>query len=255
MIGLPVPIEVLGVGIHPVSVDQLLEILTSWASLSETRRAQYVNVHALNLAWEESAFRDAINSADLVYCDGHGVKLGATFLGRFLPERMTPPDWINPFLTRLAALSIPIFLLGDEPGVGEACSERMSEDHPGILIAGNHHGFFGFPGKDDDAVVKLINGSGAGVVLVGMGMPRQEFWLMQNLSRLSASLVLPVGALFRFHAGIERRGPKWLTDSGFEWVFRLAQHPVMHFRRYLVGIPKFVARLGFQVLEERRGDA
>ena len=92
-------------------------------------------------------------------------------------------------------------------------------------------------------MIDAINASGATHLLVGFGMPLQEKWIADNASRLRVKTAIAVGALFRWHAGIEQRSPRWMTDYGLEWLGRLAQHPVRHFRRYVIGNPLFLARV------------
>ena len=186
-----------------------------------------------------------------MYCDGFGVKLAARLTGQRLPDRMTPPDWIDALLERFASEGISVFLVGDEPGVAEACADAIRRNHPGVEVAGTHHGFFEVGSNEDLGLVRSINESSPAVVLVGMGMPRQERWIDQNLDKLDVSLCLPVGALFRWYAGVERRAPSWITSNGLEWLGRLVAHPVRHFRRYVVGLPLFLERVIFWARSER----
>lgn len=240
---LPPPVVVLGIPIHPVSPVLLVETLVRWGAGPQQRRVLNVNVHAMNLAHEDAAFRRALQRADLVFCDGHGVRLGARLAGFEIPHRMTPPDWIDDFAAATAAAGQSVFALGDEPGVAETFQSKLIADHAGYQAAGSHHGFFAKHGADNDAVIARINGSGATHVLVGFGMPLQEEWIAANAERLSARILIPVGALFRWHAGVERRAPRWMTDRGLEWLARFGTHPVRHFRRYAIGNPRFLLRV------------
>ena len=243
---LPAPVRILDVGVHPVTRLQLIDILVEWALGKYPRTAFHVNAHALNLAYQDREFRDCLDSSDLVYCDGFGAKWAARMLGHRLPDRMTPPDWIDDFL-RLLPAEAPVFLLGDEAKVVSACAELMTEKHRVLQMAGTHHGFFDSKGAENQHVSELISKSGARVLLVGMGMPRQELWIESNLKSLNISVALPVGALFQYYAGAKRRAPRWITDHGLEWLGRLAHDPSQTFYRYVVGNPRFVAR----VLRER----
>ena len=124
-----------------------------------------------------------------------------------------------------------------------AFQATLAAEHPGYRDAGSHHGFFAKHGADSDAVVDAINASGATHLLVGFGMPLQEMWITEHAARLRVATVLPVGALFRWHAGIETRAPRWMTDHGLEWLARLGSHPLRHFRRYVIGNPRFLLRV------------
>jgi N-acetylglucosaminyldiphosphoundecaprenol N-acetyl-beta-D-mannosaminyltransferase len=231
----------LGIRIDAVGARSLVSTLVGWAAGPIQSRAFYVNVHAMNLAHRDPGFRAALQSADLVFCDGYGVKWGARLAGVRIPHRLTPPDWIDAFATATAAAGQPVFALGDEPGVAEAFQSMLADRHPGYRAAGSHHGFFDPHGED--AVIERINASGAVHLLVGMGMPRQELWLVANAHRLRPRVLVPVGALFRWYTGVERRAPRWVTDSGLEWASRFVRHPVRHFRRYVLGNPAFIMRV------------
>lgn len=239
----PPPLHLLGIPIHPVSAEQLVDLLVAWGEGAQLRRVFNVNVHAMNLAHDDAAFARALREADLVFCDGFGVKWGARLAGLDLPHRLTPPDWIGAFAAATARAGQRVFALGDEPGVAAAFQARLAAEHPGYAAAGSHHGFFAKDGAETTAVIEAINASGATHLLVGLGMPLQEKWIAANAARLRVKTVLAVGALFRWHAGIETRAPRWMTDHGLEWVARLARHPVRHFERYVVGNPRFLLRV------------
>jgi N-acetylglucosaminyldiphosphoundecaprenol N-acetyl-beta-D-mannosaminyltransferase len=201
-----------------------------------------VNVHAINLAQRDARFKAALNAADVVFCDGQGVRLGAWLLGCSIPERFTPPDWIREFAAECAHRGYRIFLLGARAETAQGAADQLRSWFPELQVA-SHHGYFD-PLSDDNAeIVRLINHYAPHVLLVGMGMPRQELWLQDNLGRLSVNVAMPVGALFDYLAGRVQRGPRWLTDHGFEWLCRLWFEPRRLWRRYLLGNPVFVWRV------------
>lgn len=239
----PAPLQLLGIPIHPVSAAELVAQLVAWGDGDALRRVFNVNVHAMNLAHDDADFRRALCAADLVFCDGFGVKWGARIAGLEIPHRLTPPDWIDAFAAATARAGQRVFALGDEPGVAAAFQAKLAADHPGYGDAGSHHGFFAKEGPASAEIVDAINASGATHLLVGFGMPLQERWITENAPRLRVKTALAVGALFRWHTGIETRAPRWMTDRGLEWAARLARHPVRHFERYLVGNPRFLLRV------------
>ena len=231
------------VPIHPVTPAQLVDILVEWGNGPGFRRVYNVNVHAMNLAAELPDFKKYLQNADLVFCDGFGVKLMAKLAGIDIPSRMTPPDWIDDLADKAAKRGQSFFALGDEAGVAARFLEMICSRHPGLGVAGSHHGFFEKTGPQNDAVIETINESGATFLLVGFGMPLQERWIEENAHALRVKVALSVGALFRWDTGYEQRPPRWVTDSGLEWLARLIRHPVRHFRRYALGNPLFVARV------------
>lgn len=239
----PAPVELLGLPVHPMSAERLVGALVSWGRGSPQRRVYYANIHAMNLAARDERFRAALKHADIVFCDGFGVKWGARLAGHIIPERMTPPDWIDNFAAACALAGEKVFALGDEPGVAARFQQMLADRHPGYGNAGSHHGFFAKEGPENDRVVELINSSGAAHLLVGFGMPLQELWLERNAARLSPSVLVTVGALFRWYTGRETRAPKWMASHGMEWLARFIRHPVRHFRRYAIGNFAFMFRV------------
>jgi N-acetylglucosaminyldiphosphoundecaprenol N-acetyl-beta-D-mannosaminyltransferase len=240
---IPAPHIIQGVKVHPVTEEVLVGVLARWSTASSPKRAYYVNVYAMNLAHEDERFRDSLNSADVVFCDGYGVWLAAKFQRTPLPERLTPPDWIDSLLSHLSRIRKSVFLLGDEPGIADRCANKMRQIHPELRIAGTHHGFFDINGDENKFLVEAIRDSGASLLLVGMGMPRQELWIDVNQKSANVPLAVPVGALFRWYIGEEKRAPQWVTGHGLEWLSRFLQHPVRHFRRYAIGNPSFLSRV------------
>ncbi|MEX2622927.1 MAG: WecB/TagA/CpsF family glycosyltransferase [Acidimicrobiia bacterium] len=196
----------------------------------------------MNLAANNNQFMGSLRGADLVFCDGYGVATAARLMNVALLERLTPMDWMEDLLATSNSIGLSVFLLGDETQVVEACKQSMVTSHHRLNIVGTHHGFF----RDADEgsqVIALVNEARPDLLLVGMGMPAQEFWIDENIAGLDIGVALPVGALFRWYSGAEKRAPRILSDHGLEWLWRLAHHPVRLFRRYVVGNIGFIARV------------
>ena len=204
-----------------------------------------VNVHCLNLCYEDPELRAFLNRADVVFCDGAGVMLAARLLGRRIPERITYADWAWRLAAFAEAEGFSLYLLGARPGMAQEAARRLQARYPDLEIVGVRHGFFdhvaGSP--ENEAVVREINDARPDILLVGMGMPLQEYWLMENRDRLQASVVLTGGGVFDYVSGGLRRGPRVLTHSGFEWLARLLVEPRRLWRRYLIGNPLFLLRV------------
>ena len=234
----------LGVGVDRLTVGGLH---AEMARLVRRRGGVVLNVnaHALNLCHEDGNLRDFFAEADVVFCDGAGVRLAARMLGGRLPERITYADW----LPRLAALAeergFSLFFLGARPGVAAEAARRLRASHPGLKIVGVRHGFFdhGAASTENGAVVAEINAAKPDVLLLGLGMPLQERWLMETRHRLDVGVALTGGAVFDYASGRLRRGPRLLTDNGLEWLARLLVEPRRLWRRYLLGNPLFLARV------------
>ncbi|HYF24604.1 MAG TPA: WecB/TagA/CpsF family glycosyltransferase [Baekduia sp.] len=225
---------------------ELLRRITSWAGGGvphPPRRVMYVNAHVLNQSTEEPALREALESADLVYCDGYGVRLAAKALDVEIPHRMTGADWIWGLAALCEAEGRSLYLLGSEPGVAADAALRLQRWYPKLRVAGTHHGYFDAGSPHDERVVEDINARRPDIVLVGMGSPKQELWVEHNKDRVEASVLWTVGALFDYVSGRVPRAPAWLADNGLEWIFRLAVEPQRMWRRYLLGNPVFVSRV------------
>ncbi|MGH2541763.1 MAG: WecB/TagA/CpsF family glycosyltransferase [Ardenticatenaceae bacterium] len=240
-----------GVPVHPVRLDELLEWMAAVITARKQATVMYANAYMVNLAYSNPAFRDAIHRADLVFCDGHGVRLASLLLGTPLPERLTPPDWIPALATFCAQQDYRLFLLGGRPSVAGHAATRLRTGFSGLQIT-THHGYFDPQSVENEAVLWQINATAPDVLLVGMGMPRQERWIIENLPCHSVPVTIAVGALFDYLAGQRARGPRWLTDHGGEWLCRLWFEPRRLWRRYLLGNPRF-AWLVLHEWAQRRG--
>jgi N-acetylglucosaminyldiphosphoundecaprenol N-acetyl-beta-D-mannosaminyltransferase len=244
-------VNVLGVGVDPLTIEELHAEIGRLVRGRGRGLVLNANVHCLNLCYEDPGLRNFLNRAEVVFCDGAGVMLAARILGRRIPERITYADWA----WRLAAFAesegFSLYVLGARPSVAEEAARRLEGRHPSLRIAGAHHGHFdhsaGSP--ENEAVVGGINAARPDILLVGLGMPLQEYWLMENRHRLDVGAVLTGGAVFDYVSGRLRRGPRLLTESGLEWLARLAIEPRRLWRRYLIGNPLFVLR----VLRQRLG--
>ena len=211
----------------------------------------YVNAHVLNQSRVNPELREALERADLVYCDGYGVRLAAKALETAVPHRMTGADCIWGLAGLCAAAGQSVYLLGSEPGVAAEAARRLSRRFPQLDVAGTHHGYFEAGSAHDARVLEDINARRPDIVLVGMGSPKQELWIERNADRLDADVLWSVGALFDYVSGRTPRAPALLSDNGLEWIFRLAVEPQRMWRRYLLGNPVFVSRVMAQARERR----
>lgn len=222
----------------------LLRRITGWVGDGNgARRVMYVNAHVLNQSQEKPELRQALETADLVYCDGYGVRLAAKALDVEIPHRMTGADWVWGLASLCEAASQSVYLLGSDPGVAAEAAQRLQRWYPHLKVAGTHHGYFELGSAHDERVIEDINERRPDIVLVGMGSPKQELWVERNAERLDTDVLWTVGALFDYVSGRVPRAPAWLADNGLEWIFRLAIEPNRMWRRYLLGNPQFVGRV------------
>jgi N-acetylglucosaminyldiphosphoundecaprenol N-acetyl-beta-D-mannosaminyltransferase len=242
---------ILGVPVADVGLVRLLDRVLSWTRLPRPVTILYANVHVLNAAATDPDLRAILNHADLVYCDGAGVALGARLLGHRLPGRMTGADWIEPLCAACAREDVALYFLGGRPGVAARAANRLQARHPGLCIVGAHHGYLAAPDVSR-AALAAVNAACPDILLVGMGTPTQERWIAAHRAALDVPVVWAVGALFDFVAGVQPRGPRWMLDNGLEWLYRLYTDPRRLWRRYLIGNPLFVARVLRQRLTQSK---
>jgi N-acetylglucosaminyldiphosphoundecaprenol N-acetyl-beta-D-mannosaminyltransferase len=249
--------NVLGVGVDPVSVAELHARILGIVREGGHALVLHVNVHGLNFCYRDPALRSFFNAAPVVFADGAGVVLAARILGERLPERITYADWAWQLAAFAEGENLSIFFLGARPGVAERAAACLKERHPKLDVAGVHHGHFDHdPGApENEAVLGEINASRPDVLLVGFGMPLQERWLMNNWDRVDARVALTGGAVFDYLSGELKRGPRILTDNGFEWLARLLIEPRRLWRRYVLGNPVFLLRVLRQRLARQAGEA
>jgi exopolysaccharide biosynthesis WecB/TagA/CpsF family protein len=220
------------------------------AALSEVERlygapspamVAFANAHTLNLAYRSRQLRRALANAELVLNDGVGLAIAARLQGSRFTTNLNGTDFTPEVLARAAGLGWPVYLLGGRPGVAEKAGRKLCERVPGLDLAGSHHGFFGE--EESSRVARMVKRSGAGLLLVAMGNPRQEQWLSRHLVDTGARLGLAVGAFLDFTAGEVPRAPAWINRAGCEWAYRLGHEPARLWRRYLIGNPLFLARV------------
>lgn len=209
----------------------------------------FANAHSINLARANADFARAMQSC-LVLNDGIGVDLASQLLhGQRFPANLNGTDF-TPALLDAIETPLRVFLLGSPPGIAEQAAARFVERFPRHQVAGTMHGFF--KPQDEAAVIARIKESGADIVLVGMGQPRQEFWAVAARSQIDATL-LCIGAYIDFLAGRVSRAPRLVQRLRLEWAYRLMLEPRRLARRYLIGNVTFLYHLARDHRRLRRG--
>jgi N-acetylglucosaminyldiphosphoundecaprenol N-acetyl-beta-D-mannosaminyltransferase len=201
-----------------------------------------VQIHKLNIAYRDKDVTQYLNECKLCYCDGNGVRWGAKLLGHPLKERMTAPDFILDVFRECVNKRYRVYVLGGGPGVLEKAFEKVGKLAPGLNIVGLHHGYFDLK-RDNEGVVADINKAKPDLLIVGMGIPKQEKWALENMTRLKVGTIWALGATFDYFAGVQSRGPVFLRKSGHEWLGRLLSDPGNLAKRYLIGNPLFFSRI------------
>jgi N-acetylglucosaminyldiphosphoundecaprenol N-acetyl-beta-D-mannosaminyltransferase len=187
-------------------------------------------------AQDDERFRTILNGSALSLCDTVGVMYAARLHDVFIPQPVTGVDLIDPLCEALAAQEASVYFLGAAGDTAERAARSVLERHPKLSVAGWHNGYF--PANEGGAVAAGIAKSGASVVFVGMGSPRQEYWLSEHLSETGCRVGMGVGGSFDVLAGNVARAPATWQKMGLEWLYRLIREP-KRWRRQLV-LPRFV---------------
>ena len=213
--------DILGVGVDNLTLD---EAVAEGCALLEQDGSHYVvtpNPEFILTAKKNEAFREVLNAADLSLPDGIGVIYAAKLLGRPLKGRAPGVDFAQGLMRHLAQTGKKLFLLGAKPGVAEQAAENLCKSYPGLNVCGVNDGYF----KDDGPVIEKIRASGADVVFVCLGAPKQELWMAKHGPATGASLLVGLGGCLDVFAGNVQRAPEGWQKAGMEWLYRLIKEP------------------------------
>ena len=213
----------------------------------------HMAVHGLMIAVSDENFRNALNGFDMVCPDGHPVRWALNSLYKLkLKDRVYGPDLMLMLCRRAAAEKVPIYLYGSTPEVLDSLKENLAKRFPGIIIAGAESPpFRKLTAEEDKAIVERINASGARLVFIGLGCPKQEFFAFEHKSSIRA-VQLCVGAAFDFLAKTKPQAPKWMQKRGLEWLFRLLAEPIRLRPRYLITNTRFIGMFMITKMKCRR---
>ncbi|WP_319757769.1 WecB/TagA/CpsF family glycosyltransferase [uncultured Sphaerochaeta sp.] len=232
-------LELLGLSITNITKEEALDRID--ATNEGLHTMHFVNAHCINVAAKDAAYHAILAKADALFADGSGIRLAGSTLGCPIVDNVNGTDLFPLLCSRFAKTGKRIFLLGSAPGVAEKAA-RWAEEYTGSsIIAGTYHGYF--KSAEESSVIEAINASGADLLLVALGVPRQEKWIESVRSLLQVPLCMGVGALFDFYSGTVSRAPLWMRKIGLEWVWRLLLEPGRMWRRYIVGNVVFIVRL------------
>ncbi len=238
--------SLLGVDVHALTVEEFNRIIADAITAGRRCVIASQNLHSVYLYHHDLRTRQFCAQADYFHIDG----MALVILGRFwysLPlrrdHRVTHADWMDLLMATAAAEGWRVFYLGSRPGVVERGAEILRARHPKLQIQTSHGHFdVSQQGEQNRSVVARIRQYNPHILMVGMGQPRQEHWILDNLPHLTANAIITTGAAMDYIAGVVPTPPRWSGRLGLEWMFRLASEPKRLWRRYLLE-PWFIARL------------
>lgn len=240
---------VLGVRIAAVDYACAVEAIVTQAREGRPYAVTALAVHGVMTGFLDKGQQRRLNGLDLVVPDGQPVRWGLRLLhGISLPDRVYGPELTLRLMRAAEQEQLPVFLYGSTEKTIKLLAQNLREKYPGLVIAGMEPSKFRrLTSTEQQEVVSRIKASGARLVLVGLGCPRQETWVYEYRNKLSMPLVA-VGAAFDFHAGLLPQAPAWMQRRGLEWLFRLIQEPRRLWRRYLYLNPLYLLTLFAELL-------
>ncbi|MBQ9348571.1 MAG: WecB/TagA/CpsF family glycosyltransferase [Oscillibacter sp.] len=238
-------IDVLGVGFDNVTLEEAADQAMEFFREPGPHVVVTPNPEIVEACRTRRSVRRAVNGASLVLPDGVGVILGASILGTPLKERTPGVEFAALLCERMAREGRSLYLLGAKPGVAEQAGENLTEQYPGLQIAGTHDGYF----TDDDAVAEAVRESGADAAFVCLGAPKQELWMAAHGADTGARVLCGLGGCLDIFAGTAVRAPKFFCDHGLEWFYRLCKEP----RRFgrMLKLPLFLIHVLGEKLRKR----
>jgi N-acetylglucosaminyldiphosphoundecaprenol N-acetyl-beta-D-mannosaminyltransferase len=227
---------ILGCRLDPIEADDAVSRIVSYARDRVGAQVVTLGTEMVVYAQRDEQFRNVVNASTLSLCDTVGLLTVARRRGAALRDRVTGVELIERLCGRASQEGLGVYFLGGEEGVAADAAAILEARHPGLLVAGTHNGYFEEDASAD--VAAEIRSSGANLLFVGLGSPRQEYWLAQHLAQTGCGAGIGVGGSFDVIGGRIERAPRWMRRLGLEWLYRLIREP-RRWRRQLA-LPRFV---------------
>jgi N-acetylglucosaminyldiphosphoundecaprenol N-acetyl-beta-D-mannosaminyltransferase len=234
-------VDVLGVQVSAISMRQALDVVDDWITTGSPNYVCVTGVHGVMESRRDDRLREIHNAAGLVTPDGMPLVWWTRAMGWSHVGRVYGPDLLLACCERSITTGYRHFFYGGGEGVADLLARRLSRRFPGLIVAGTcTPPFRPLTPAEDEQIVARINDAAPDIVWVGLSTPKQEYWMAEHVNRLAAPVLIGVGAAFDFHSGLKRQAPRWMQQSGVEWLFRLASEPRRLWKRYLQNNPAFV---------------
>lgn len=252
----PLPTQsVIGFPVSVLSFNQQVEAILGWASERASKVVCVANVHMLMEGYWKPEFAKVLTEADLLTPDGMPLVWVTSLLKRKRQQRAAGMELMQALCRRAQKSGVSVFFLGSENETLEKIRTRLAKDFPQLKIAGMlSPPFRPLSTAEDSAIVERINQSGAGLVFVSLGCPKQEMWMSEHRGRVKGTMI-GLGGAFPVYAGVKQWAPKWVRNNGLEWLYRLLQEPGRLWKRYASTIPPFIWLAIKQIVKARLGIA
>lgn len=233
-------VDVIGTSVTALPFEEQIDIMLDWAMQGLSKVVCVANVHMLMESRWNANLRDVLERADLITPDGMPLVWMMRSLGIKAQDRVAGMDIFISICKKSSKQNIPVYLLGSTQEVLEKMRDKLKIDFPEINLVGlESPPFRPLTEIEDTELVKRVNDSGAGFIFVSLGCPKQECWMAAHQSKIK-SVMIGVGGVFPVYAGVKKYAPKWIRESGLEWLYRLTQEPRRLWKRYWKTIPPFI---------------
>lgn len=232
--------NILGVNVWATTADQAVAELEQVIATNQHRKISFLNAHGANIAYGDSGYQQTLTEF-LVLSDGIGLDLGARLLyGAAFPENLNGTDFVPALFSKMKG-GRKIALLGARPGIADLAADRFAKDHPNLEFVVINDGYFDQTREAE--ILDELKSLRPDILLVALGNPHQENWIVRHCTGEHAAVCIGVGALFDFTSGSVPRAPAAMIRWRLEWLYRLWLEPGRMWRRYVLGNPMFIARI------------
>jgi N-acetylglucosaminyldiphosphoundecaprenol N-acetyl-beta-D-mannosaminyltransferase len=235
-------VNILDTKIDRIDISSAVKLLTEFVSKNGKHQVAVIPVSPIMISRKEKKLRKALNSASLALPDGVPLLWASKLLGAPIPGRVAGSDLLLEFSKTAATNGFTFFFMGSKPGVPEKLAKVLAARNPKLRVVGAYAPPFyhEFPPEVDEDIIRRINSVKPDVLWVGLGAPKQENWIYDNLKKLHVKVAIGIGAAFDICSGNVKRAPLWMQKCGLEWFFRFLKEPGRLFRRYFIEAMPFI---------------
>lgn len=246
----PPCLDIIGSNVTAAPFDVLVEVILGWAKQRLSRCICVANTHMLVEAHQRPGFRDVLQTANIVTPDGMPLVWMLRLMGAKHQDRVAGLDLLRAVCQQASQQGVSVYFLGSMDLILQSMRNRLHLEFPNLIIANMEPlPFRPLTPEEDLSLVQRVNGSGAGLVMIALGCPKQECWMANHKDEIEA-VMIGLGGAFPVYAGIHHRAPRWVRSMGLEWLYRLVQEPRRLWKRYATSIPLFIY-LAFKQLSYR----
>lgn len=232
--------DVIGSQVTSVPFDVLTDVILGWAKKRISKFVCVANTHMLVEAYQEPSFGEVLQNADMVTPDGMPLVWMLKLMGVKSQDRVAGLDLMRVLCQQASEQNVSVFFLGSMSSILQKMKSRLEKEFPDLLITAMEPlPFRPLTLEEDQALIQRVNESGAGLVMIALGCPKQEYWMAAHKNKIEA-VMIGLGGAFPVYAGLHRRAPIWIREMGLEWFYRLIQEPRRLWKRYATTIPVFI---------------